>query len=382
MARTAAADLRQAGPRGQARPRTSWIDDLVLVLASGWVITGMVLDAWAHTHQRLESFFTPWHGVLYSGFVVLMAWMAWIALRARLPHRAGGTLPVGYGLGMVGVGLFLVSAVADGIWHTVFGVEVGIEAQFSPTHIGLFLGALLIFTTPLRAAWSSSEPGPAPTLPAFLPALFSLAWTTTLVQFLFLYVSAFREDAPSLVPGRPGVSLAAVPAYLEITRVRGLVSVQVTNLLLLGPLLLLIRRWRPPFGTATLLFGTVAVLVAFVDEFARGEVVVVALAGGLTADWLIVRSARWPNQTWAHRVIATSIPLVLWASYFLAVQARWGIAWPAELWAGSVIFAALGGFALSLLMLPPAPAPSSGPEEARGLLEAPGDRLTERHEST
>jgi hypothetical protein len=105
MARTAADDLRQVGQRDLARPRTSWIDDMVLVLASGWVITGMVLDAWAHTHQRLESFFTPWHGVLYSGFVVLMAWMAWISLRARLLHRAGGALPVGYGVGMVGVGL-------------------------------------------------------------------------------------------------------------------------------------------------------------------------------------------------------------------------------------------------------------------------------------
>jgi hypothetical protein len=182
---------------------------------------------------------------------------------------------------------------------------------------------------------------------------------------LFLYVSAFREDAPSLASGRLGAALAAIPAYLEIIRVRGLVSVQVTNLLLLGPLLLLLRRWRPPFGTATLLFGMVAVLVAIVDEFARGEVVAVAFAGGLAADWLIVRSARWPNRIWAHRVIAIGTPLGLWACYFLAVQLRWGIAWPAELWAGSVFFAALGGFALSLLMVPPpAPPPSSGPEEA------------------
>jgi hypothetical protein len=357
IARAAAADLRQMDQGDQARPRTSWIDDMVLVLASGWLITGMVLDAWAHTHQRLETFFTPWHGVLYSGFVVLMAWMAWIALRARLPYRAGQAVPVGYGLGLVGVGIFLVSAVGDGIWHMLFGVEVGIEAQFSPTHIGLFLGALLIFTTPLRAAWSSSEPGPVPTMRAFLPALLSLTWTTLLVQFLFLYVSAFREDALSLASGRPGAALATIPAYLEITRIRGLVSVQVTNLLLLGPLLLVLRRWRPPFGTATLLFGMVAALVAIVDEFARGEVVVAALAGGLAADWLIVRSVRWPNRTRALRTVAIGTPLALWASYFLAVQVRWGIAWPAELWAGSVLFAALGGLALSLLMVPPSAPP-------------------------
>jgi hypothetical protein len=325
-----------------------------------------VLDAWAHTHQRLESFLTPWHGVLYSGFVVVMAWMAWIALRARLPRRAGEAVPVGYGLGLVGVGVFLVSAIADGIWHTLFGVEVGIEAQFSPTHIGLFLGALLIFTTPLRAAWSSSEPGPAPTIRAFLPAVLSLAWATLLVQFLFLYVSAFREDAPLLAPGQSGATLATIPAVLEITRVRGLVSVQVTNLLLLGPVLLVLRRWRPPFGTATLLFGMVAALVAVVDEFARGEVVVVALAGGLAADWLIVRSAGWPNRTRAHRAVAIGTPLALWASYFLAVQVRWGIGWPAELWAGSVVFAALGGFALSLLMVPPPAPPPTSPRNLEG----------------
>jgi hypothetical protein len=365
MARVAAADLRRVGQGEQARPRTSWIDDMAVVLASGWVIAGMVLDAWAHTHQRLESFLTPWHGVLYSGFVVVMAWMAWIAVRARLLRRPGEALPVGYGLGLVGVGLFLVSAVGDAIWHLRFGVEVGIEAQFSPTHIGLFLGALLIFTTPFRAAWSSSEPGPAPTLRAFLPALLSLTWTTLMVQFLFLYVSAFREDAPSLAQGRPGATLTTIPSYLEITRVRGLVSVLVTNLLLLGPLLLVLRRWRPPFGSAALLFGTVAALVVVVDELARGELVLVALAGGLAADWLIVGSAPWPNRARAHRAVAIGTPLVLWASYFLAVQVRWGVAWPAELWAGSVLFAALGGLALSLLMVPPpAPPPPSGPEEA------------------
>jgi hypothetical protein len=124
-------------------------------------------------------------------------------------------------------------------------------------------------------------------------------------------VSAFREDAPSLAPGRPGALLATIPAYLEIARVRGLVSVQVTNLLLLGPVLLLLRRWRPPFGTATLLFGMVTALVAVVDEFARWEVVIVGLVGGLAADWLIARSARWPNRNRAHRAVAIGTPLVL-----------------------------------------------------------------------
>jgi len=76
------------------RQRTSWRDDMVTAALCGWVVTGMALDAWAHQNaSQLETFFTPWHGVLYSGFAVLMAWMAWKAL-------AG--MPAGYGLGLIG----------------------------------------------------------------------------------------------------------------------------------------------------------------------------------------------------------------------------------------------------------------------------------------
>jgi hypothetical protein len=52
-------------------------------------------------------------------------------------------------------------------------------------------------------------------------------------------------------------------------------------------------------------------------------------------------------------MVATITPLTLWTSYFLVLQLRDGIAWPAELWTGSVIFASLSGLALSLLMVPP-----------------------------
>jgi hypothetical protein len=44
-----------------------------------WTILGLFLDGWAHSHGKPESFFSPWHGVLYSGFFAAAVWAASIA---------------------------------------------------------------------------------------------------------------------------------------------------------------------------------------------------------------------------------------------------------------------------------------------------------------
>ena len=126
------------------------------------------------------------------------------------------------------------------------------------------------------------------------------------------------------------------------TRPNGIASVLATNLILLAPVLLLLRRWRPPFGSATLLFTTVAVLITVTQEFAHGQLVLAAVAGGLAADWMIAWSSGAVGRTRAHRLVATVTPVALWASYFLVLQLTDGIAWPAELWTGSIIFAGAG----------------------------------------
>jgi hypothetical protein len=340
------------------KAQTSQRDDLVTTALCGWVVAGMVLDAWAHQNvSQLETFFTPWHAVLYSGFLAVMTWMVGRVVVAAGPRRELAVVPAGYGLGVVGAAIFLLAGIGDGIWHTIFGIERNLEAALSPTHIGLFVGALLVFTTPLRAAWSSDRLGAAPSLRAFLPPLLSLTFATVLVSFLFFYLSAFRDPAAA-VPFERWARAVAQPFPLRTwTRPNGIASVLATNLILLAPVLLLLRRWRPPFGTATLLFSTVAVLATATQELAHGELVLAALAGGLAADWTIAWSSRAVGSRRAHRLVATVTPVALWASYFLVLQLTDGIAWPAELWTGSIIFAGLSGLALSLLMeSPPGPA--------------------------
>ncbi|HRQ41603.1 MAG TPA: hypothetical protein PLD25_27095 [Chloroflexota bacterium] len=122
---------------------------------------GIFLDGWAHHHvAELESFFTPWHGVLYSGFLVTAVALGIYVVQNW--HQEGNwpaAVPVGYGWSLVGILLFLAGGAGDILWHGIFGIEESVEALLSPTHLLLAAGAVLAVTGPLRAAWRQRRPG-------------------------------------------------------------------------------------------------------------------------------------------------------------------------------------------------------------------------------
>ena len=236
-------------------PRASWRVDAVTMLLGTWLLVGLVVDGWAHNNlQALETFFTPWHALFYSGFVATAGWVLAIATRARQPSRSGlAAFPAGYGLAVVGVVVFAVGGAGDLTWHSIFGIEQDVEALFSPTHLLLFAGMALILSTPLRAAWSDPAAPAAPGYRRFLPVLASATLVSVLVAFAFMYWAAFIQTI--------GAS-SYDPHLLD-----GVASVLATNLILLAPLLLLARRWRPPFGTATTIYTSVGVLMGAVDAY-------------------------------------------------------------------------------------------------------------------
>lgn len=319
-----------------------------------WVIGGVFIDGWAHINLEgaTESFFTPWHGVLYSGFAAVSAWTLLPVIRGRGDLR--DRIPYGYGLGLVGLGVFFLGAVGDLIWHTLFGIETGIDALLSPTHLLLLAGGLLALTSPIRAAWVEVAES-SPPFSTLLPALLSLTLTTTVSTFFLGYAWGVLDPAPGLP-----VPLAALdenaPGHFIAERAvsYGVVSRIVATILLLAPVLYAMRRWRLPFGSVTLIFTTLTAFMFFLfSDRASLAVAVTPVIAGIAADAFI----RWQKVSVERPstvyVFGGMVPAVLWSLNMAAFSLIDGLGWTVELWTGTIILCALTGIGLSLLAVPP-----------------------------
>src|SRR6266550_8223922 len=121
--------------RGSVLPSRGF--EWTVVALSTWLMSGAYLDAWAHRHlARLETFITPWHGVLYSGIFAILIFLGVSALRNQARgNRLDQALPAGYNLSLLGAVLFGIGGAIDMLWHLHFGIEVNLAALISPPHL-------------------------------------------------------------------------------------------------------------------------------------------------------------------------------------------------------------------------------------------------------
>src|SRR6266851_3134279 len=232
------------GPRATrqlSRPPHSIRFDWAMAILSVVVVGGLFLDGWAHTHGRVDqSFFTPWHAVFYAGY----AMTASALVASLLSNHARGcpwqlALAVGYGLSGLGALIFAAGGMTDLIWHTLFGIEAGVEALLSPTHLVLALGLGLIASGPVRAAWQ--RPGPVSGWAAQGPMV--LAFTSTLSVLAF-----FTEYAHTLVYVAAG---AGHPHGGAVGL--GVASILLQTGVFMATILLAVRFGRLPRGALTLI---------------------------------------------------------------------------------------------------------------------------------
>lgn len=353
---------RESVGAGTARPAGGAGFDRAVAAFSGLFVGGAWLDAWAHDNlpSALETFFTPWHAVLYTAFLAAAAFLVAALVRnLRRGYPWPRTLPDGYGLSLLGVFVFMAGGVGDMIWHLLFGIEVSIEALLSPTHLLLALGGVLIASGPLRAAWRRPADGSAP-----LSALLSLAITLSMLMFFTAYanpfgipwpdrqfdISKFDFSGVSSVLGSGAVSTATE----GLGRVLGVTNILLETGLLMGAVLLAMRRWCLPFGAVTLIFTLDVALAVLPHGYYL--FIPVALLAGLAGDLLLRYLKPSAERPGALRVFAFAVPVILYALYFLVLTVTGGVSWSVELWAGAILLAGTVGLLLSYLQLPPAQA--------------------------
>lgn len=313
-------------------------EDVVTLILALWTLIGLLVDAFYHsTDPTLESFWTPWHALFYSGFTATAGWLGWMALK-----RNDGTghwldwAPTGYRSALIGVVLFSIGGVGDAVWHTIFGVETSIDALLSPTHLFLFAGLLMILSAPLRSAWLRSGPT-HPTFGQFLVPLASLVFTSTLVAFMLTYAWAPSLTNSMQIPYNPQDD------FSELMAERVVMAVILSTLVMFVPLLAVRLRWRPPFGSATvfLTFLNLAIALGFDEELIG---IPAAFIAGLVFDWLVIVGAR--------RSLVTAVPpLVLWGLLFASVGATAnGLGLAPEIWGGAIVLASMALLSVEMLL--------------------------------
>jgi len=348
--------------RLQASIRFDWTMTILAAIFLG----GLYLDGWAHTHGRVDdTFFTPWHAVLYGGWLACTAFLvgAWARNRAR-GRGWREALPAGYGLSLLGGAAWLVAGPADLVWHQVFGFEASVEALMSPAHLALVLGAALVMSGPLRSAWGR-------------PDLERQGWTRRLpmllsLTFVLSQITFFTQVGHPLA-NLWGRGVARPERFANLLQEAGITGILLASIILVGAVLLLLRRGRAPLGALTVMVTLNAMAMGFVYDqgpYPLAPVMAFAVAG-VVGD--VLRAVLRPSveRPVAWRWFAFAVPVVLHLLYFASLALTEGLWWTAHVWLGTVLFTGVAGWLLSYLVLPPRVREAAPEPFGSGRLSAP-----------
>lgn len=358
MATTQQLDPLDGTPEHALDPRpASGFENLITLFGGVWLVVGLFIDGYAHSEiidTETEDFFTPWHGIFYSGFLFSTAVVGWIASRRSSAAPVWRWLPAGYGWAATGIGIFALGGIGDGIWHTILGVETGIDALLSPTHLLLFIGMALILSAPLRSTWL--HPGRGNSWSELGGAIASTAITTALVAFFVTYVFGLGENWTQQLVFDP------ITEQNENAVALGLASAFVATMVLSVPALTVLRRWDLPPGGLTVLW-TIPVIL---ENLAFGGVVIAipsVVFGGLATEALI---ATLTGPLGRRRAIIASMGLGtvgMWSAWMALTHLTDGVRWLPELWTGQIAMCGLVATGLAIAVFPP-PVPAGADPDA------------------
>ena len=360
-------------------PKAIWREDLITSLLASVLVGGLFLDGWNHINLQngaLGSFFTPWHAILYAGTLATFLWVITRNPHLYTPgakpapyfHRFLG-IPMRYPLAVSGFVVAMLGMYGDVLWHSEFGEERGVARVIAPFHLLLFAGAAGLVSAAFRSGWYAPRFYPRETtFWRIFPPLLSLTLVTCVAAFMFQWLSAFIDWTPSLVLGRMPPALAANPRIQYTAEFAAVARVLATNVILLAPLLLALRRWHLPFGSATFLIVLVWTSMSGLTTFDLAWTIAAGLAASLLFDAIITLTRPDGERTLGYRLAAVLVPVTMWLIYFAILWTVYGIMWPVDLILGTVGVATLSGLLLSFVAISPTVPVSVG--EAPGAIPA------------
>jgi len=262
---------------------------------------------------------------------------------------------------LLGVAMFLLGGVGDVIWHSLFGVERKFEVALSFPHLTLKVAAILIGCGSLSAAWRRTaleeSRGWSALWPMVMTAAFILSGLTYFIfannPFMIPWAMAGFRAGLAAGTELPSSILAHYQLPNEIGQVLGVLGIIVHTGMLMGLILLLVRRWVLPFGSLALIFTINASLMASVFGPTQYRLAPIMAVSGLAADGLLGWLRPSAARVGALRVFALVVPAMLYTLYFVVLLLTTGVEWPMPVWTSGIVLAGLVGLGLSYLVVPP-----------------------------
>ena len=364
------------------------------IFISLWYFSGMVLDGWAHTHGVVdESFFTKWHALFYSGFMAFAGFTIWTLWRlhdGKLPTNLSSLtdffkgMPQGYGAATAGMLIFGLAGIGDMIWHIVFGIEGGLDILLSPTHLLLAAGMAIGILAPFWSAWYNPHENEN-TFKGQLAPIVSLSISMSVLTFFTKYAHPFNLRLSEICQGHGNpLSNAAAKCPTTIrehggtTSVGydttglqlGIISMEVQAIILIGAILLFMKRWKPAKGTLFVLFILNGIAVSFLTPGESLKLVPLQLSFyillGIICELLV--SKLNPRLGGGKlRVFSFLLPFLLMICWWISVIYEnkhkfdsfidggiiYPLGWSIHATLGAFFLAGCTGVFTSLLMLPP-----------------------------
>ncbi len=315
--------------------------DVIFCLSVIWLIGGTFSDAWAHNNiPRLETFWTPWHALLYSGLAFLIGSLLTVL---TINHSRCGSwmqaIPKGYTIVYFALILMVLDGLGDMTWHLLFGVEQHLDALFSPTHLTGAISIGLFATGPLYSMYLRRV------TPSSWSDYFLLATAFLLPYILFENITQPFSIFAQIWP-------LTTPLGNDIGQTAAIGSIIMQAVLFTGFVLYATRIWTFKPGMFTYILGLTATALSIMNQI--WFTILVFLIGGLLIDlayWYLKPSATRLLQMRLFSAIAAGAPYLV---YMIWVASTMPVVWTVHMLIGSVYVLLMIGWALSYLAYPPA----------------------------